>query len=981
MIIVVRFQPWERFILALLLIFVGSTSVLSEELSENRAYDPTERLTPNAKSFQRFGDIPVTLYTGTPNISIPLGNFTDGHLTLPFNLSYHSSGIRVEDHPGWTGLGWNLSVGGAITREVRDIPDEVSEHGYIEMCGKLGIDKLRASDIGNFVEVQNNSLTSLAAIYATEDTEPDKFNFNFGEYSGFFVMGSDGKWHISCDKPLTVKEYELFFPSCKFQNGSSMRTTQPRTFKRFVLVGEDGTQYEFGNDAIEYSINARAQTSNYWVANSWMLTSIKNTKGDNIAFQYERGDFIVNFTNSYSNIIAANQFGVKGDSKSGQLVSPVYLSEIASRTFTAKFHSSESTELDYTAVAYMDRYNNSDPNTSHPYYWPSDPKNLTEDINWRQLDEIVFYDYNGVQIRRVNLYFSNSTSQRLTLNKIEIREFDSTVNEKFTFGYRNIAALPPYLSDKTDHWGFYNAGSGTIHTDTYKQTNPATVGYGALNKITYPTGGYTLFDFEPNTYSTIANIGPNSDGKKYAGGVRIRRIINIPNDSTVPEIKEFKYAFGYEPGRDDLVESGILVGKPQYRYSRTVLANGSPMTIDEESNNSLSSIQSSYGSHVCYASVTEVRADSSYTTTEFITPDDLTFRDEPPIISTEAYPFVFHSLKGQYRGKPKRISTYSNDGRLIAETSISYGIPDGDEQFVQGFMLDWVNLKSLYNSHGGDLIFPKYSLYRHYVHRIREMQITETQYGLKGNIKLHTLRTNSYNTEGQPTALATTYNSGKNEILEVKRIAYAWENDQECVNRHILDEVSSITVSRNGKTTSSVRQTYSSATSGARYLCKVEDTTLPASPKLVYECLCSDSKGFPIHVRNGKGLETVYLWSADRQVPLAEIKNATPAEVSAVLGYDPECAALDPNIHDSLAKLRPGLKDAMITTFTYIPFIGITAVTSPSGHATHFEYDWQKRLTDVRNHYGELLNRYFYSSFSGQSSGSASSLTNTKSGL
>ena len=138
-------------------------------------------------------------------------------------------------------------------------------------------------------------------------------------------------------------------------------------------------------------------------------------------------------------------------------------------------------------------------------------------------------------------------------------------------------------------------------------------------------------------------------------------------------------------------------------------------------------------------------------------------------------------------------------------------------------MLDWVNLKSLYNSHGGDLIFPKYSLYRHYVHRIREMQITETQYGLKGNIKLHTLRTNSYNTEGQPTALATTYNSGKNEILEVKRIAYAWENDQECVNRHILDEVSSITVSRNGKTTSSVRQTYSSATSGARYLCKVED--------------------------------------------------------------------------------------------------------------------------------------------------------------
>ena len=128
-----------------IIIYVNVITIITLELRMN--FTPTEGLTPNAKSFQRYGDIPVTLYTGTPNITIPLGNFTDGHLTLPFSLSYHSSGIRVEDHPGWTGLGWNLSVGGAITREVRDIPDEVSEHGYIEMCGKLGIDKLRASDI------------------------------------------------------------------------------------------------------------------------------------------------------------------------------------------------------------------------------------------------------------------------------------------------------------------------------------------------------------------------------------------------------------------------------------------------------------------------------------------------------------------------------------------------------------------------------------------------------------------------------------------------------------------------------------------------------------------------------------------------------------------------------------------------------------------------------------------------------------------
>ncbi len=47
---------------------------------------PTAGLSPTAKSFQRYGEIPVSLYTGTPNISVPLTTMKSGSLTVPVEL-------------------------------------------------------------------------------------------------------------------------------------------------------------------------------------------------------------------------------------------------------------------------------------------------------------------------------------------------------------------------------------------------------------------------------------------------------------------------------------------------------------------------------------------------------------------------------------------------------------------------------------------------------------------------------------------------------------------------------------------------------------------------------------------------------------------------------------------------------------------------------------------------------------------------------
>lgn len=170
--------------------------------------DPTYGLTPNAKSFQRYGDIPVSLYTGTPNITIPLDTIRDVSLTLPISLSYHSGGVKADEHPGWVGLGWSLMLGGVITREVRDLPDETD---YIQKRGFYYMHNI----LNNSAVIGDNTDAAIAYINANYihlnryDSEPDKFNFQFDGCSGFFILDPSGQWQVYSNRPIKVKSVSI----------------------------------------------------------------------------------------------------------------------------------------------------------------------------------------------------------------------------------------------------------------------------------------------------------------------------------------------------------------------------------------------------------------------------------------------------------------------------------------------------------------------------------------------------------------------------------------------------------------------------------------------------------------------------------------------------------------------------------------------------------------------------------------------------
>lgn len=101
----------SRILLYLIFSFVGFTNVFGQlpgDVSSQiqKLLPNSSQLSPNASAIQKYGDFSVNLYTGTPDISIPLFEIQSGAINVPIILSYHSSGTHYTDRASWAGLGW-----------------------------------------------------------------------------------------------------------------------------------------------------------------------------------------------------------------------------------------------------------------------------------------------------------------------------------------------------------------------------------------------------------------------------------------------------------------------------------------------------------------------------------------------------------------------------------------------------------------------------------------------------------------------------------------------------------------------------------------------------------------------------------------------------------------------------------------------------------------------------------------------------------
>lgn len=279
---------------------------------------PSFAPTPTAASIARYGDVPVSPFTGLPSISIPLHSFNVLGLELPLRLDYDASGVQMNVLPGWVGHNWSLAAGGVITRSVNDIPDEFicpsHDPGRYYFLNYFQ----SHSALQGFQHLPNptSALGTLLNGSLIYDLEPDVFTFNFLGYHGQFFLGNDGQWKVLSDDNLdiefNVNDYQnhLLKPFIEKYPYAAARGDQPGTIEGFRILDGNGFVYEFGfdTDAIEYTTDFMRQSQSEklssWIATSWYLRNIKDRYGNILySFTYERGEFVAQFHHAYQSTI------------------------------------------------------------------------------------------------------------------------------------------------------------------------------------------------------------------------------------------------------------------------------------------------------------------------------------------------------------------------------------------------------------------------------------------------------------------------------------------------------------------------------------------------------------------------------------------------------------------------------------------------------------------------------------------------------
>lgn len=522
---------------------------------------------PNTASLGIYGEVPVSKFTGIPSIDIPLNNINAENVSLPITLSYHVGANRIDQHPGWVGMGWSLDCSGVISRVVKNYPDEfaydLNNISYIPPTpdGKLGYYyNTNYLNTTNWQTPNVNYTTSTGNPFRIPDLEPDEFSFNFLGNSGKFYLNQDGTWKVISNKPIEVEfDGEMVNPFIKNYGGYISNNDLTKTFKHFKIRDEDGNQYLFGsfnagdNDyAIEYGMPMSNSATVYSMfnASAWYLTKIILAKGaQEIIYKYARGPFTGNimYAGSYSINSASNpaNFPVSGSSScfssgptsggsyainlTGSYNAPVYLEEIIypSKNLKIKFNTSRCYDMNYPKEFYtsiVDITNNPFwsvvksvyasgiiPQFVNGYFYSGPPRDFpTDHFFWLQLNNIEFLkNSDASQLSKVTfVYDDGSTAQRLRPIGINIAGRTAVTVQKYSFDYYDHLSMPRYLFGITDHWGYWTSATAaaSVTQETTNLLNIRAYLNNNFNSLTSPTSVLRTPDFNGTLAGALKTI-------------------------------------------------------------------------------------------------------------------------------------------------------------------------------------------------------------------------------------------------------------------------------------------------------------------------------------------------------------------------------------------------------------------------------------------------------------------------------------------
>ena len=463
---------------------------------------------PEAEAFTKYGDLKSNMYSGTPNIDVPIHTIKGREFDLPISLSYDASGIKVEQEATQVGLGWNLNVGGRISRIVNGATDDFKsanpEYFTIfdnEVTTKMN-SYIQENQYFNSEQATRDYFYFLKDVATGKyDTQPDYFSLNVMGVNDYMVIDIITKQPRCLNNPRIIAEI--------IQDQATSSITG------WIITNEDGTKYFFekaeetfyqnGDDDFEPIQGELPYGLTKTYNSSWVLTKIESiNKKDIYTFDYidlgywtqplpTDGVSVNSIATDDGNAIANTYnigYGINRYSYSVYNIKQQFLSNIKQNgallvSLTLK------PRLDFTIAS--------------------------------ALSKIELYKYNSAEVMQTitfnHTYFGNSAglapsniamAVRLKLDNVIMSAPNTTAVKKYSFDYENATALPKKNAMSQDILGYNNGVNNTvlypkitIGNDFYdganRNPNFEYSKIGILNKMTYPTGGSTVFEYEPHT--------------------------------------------------------------------------------------------------------------------------------------------------------------------------------------------------------------------------------------------------------------------------------------------------------------------------------------------------------------------------------------------------------------------------------------------------------------------------------------------------
>lgn len=914
--------------------------------SYNQLIQKNDPVSPQAEEMKKYGEFPMDYSTGVPHISIPIYDIKVGDYTLPVSIAYHASGIKVQEVASPVGLGWSLVAGGSIIRQTKGRVD----NGVMNYKSE--------SDIQDYFDSGSSQpiFWSELALGKSLDTESDRYSYNFNGKSGVFRYAVENNMAIKT-LPYTPLKIE--------ENGVGYKITDT-----------DGTKYYFmaeEKNRADFTYGGESKTM------AWYLTKIEFAdKNDSIVFNYTQYNYYYQqYKSEY--IHRGNVYSCNPTEYSDNW------SYALATTDNSAVHTTECSNLLLSNISWRGNTMN--------FTYAVDRQDYIMYIQNNKLPRlttITVKDYNQSTVKTVtfdNAHYDGGTalSYRMFLEGLTITGSSSASgSENYSFDY-NAHSLPNYYkaslvypttSDTQcheDYWGYANNTSSTYWTPSAyaisssyggnRSINETYAKSGILEKITYPTGGYTTFSFESNRL----------DNNTLWGGLRLNN--SITYDAGGSEISRRTYQYsGAVPAIDNL---GDLYQFENYYYfyyhdwAWGRLIHYDVGTLHDVSvSQPLIPLTADNGSPIYYENVTEYYGTVNnnlgktvYTYADGRTGDRDDYEDTTA--SSSEGPRTYSKTYNIDQGT---ISPLLTSKKVYEKSNGSYNLNHSedysyDQVTLDGFLAGvhfvskaaYIDLSPTPGPAGNNHFDDVYTF--HNVYAVPSFFRLGSKIVKDYGAQVTTTTTYSYSDSIMTLPKSERVSSVSGDYYEYK---YSYPFDlagySDLTSANMLIPVQTRTY-RNDTLAATTKNRY---TLQNGIIVNTGDSISKGTNMLELRAeYAYDSFGnLAYAVKDGTD-KVVFLWGYHGLHPVAKIEGMAKQDVYTALGNTITTLAGNPS-DSQVHGIHSSLSSGLVTTYAWKPLVGITSMQSPRGENTYFTYDTMGRLASIHDHSHNVIEGYTY---------------------